>query len=384
MSAPAPPRASGAPEVRVLHVRNTDRIGGPERLLLDQCRRAAPGVVHIVAPFQTTGVAQPLLEAALEAGAVTCSIPQRHSYDRSMLRALELLLDRMSPDVVVGHDYKANWALSKTATRRGLPRVAIVHGYTAENLKIRFFEHRDRRRLRHMDAVVCVSEPQRAEFCAQGVDPERVHVIPNAIDADAVSAAAQRGRAVLRREWNIAEEQRVVRALGRLSPEKGHSVLLDAFAACGAERTNARLVLVGDGAQRAQLAERARATDLAGRVRLEGWRADPHACLGAADVFVLPSLREGLPLALLEAMAVGLPIVASAVGGIPDALGSTGSLVPPGDVAALAQALADRLRPATQHQVQPSAAARRVRERHDPTQQARALEALYESLRGAE
>ena len=130
----------------------------------------------------------------------------------------------------------------------------------------------------------------------------------------------------------------MVLALGRLSPEKGHATLVDAFQ--HAALPNCRLVLVGDGPCEADL--RAAAAPLGeGRVVFAGWRDDPWACLGAADVFVLPSLREGLPLAVLEALAAGVPVVASAVGGVPGALGhgTCGLLVPPSDVLALSRAL---------------------------------------------
>ncbi len=377
----AAPRPGGAP-LRVLHLRNSDRMSGPERLLVEQCRRRAPDVVPVVAAFATRGRPPPaLLAAAAATGVAVEALAQRHAYDRRVLRALDEAIARHAPQVLVGHDYKANWALARAARRHGLPAGAVLHGYTGEDLKVRLFEWLDRRRLARLDAVVCVSEAQRAALCARGLAAARVHLIPNAIDADAVAREAAAGREPTRRAWGIGPEERVVLALGRLSPEKGLAGLLEAFAALPAPAAaRARLVLVGDGPLRAALGRRANAPDLAGRVRLAGWSADPLGCLGAADAFVLPSLREGLPLALLEALAAGLPTAASAVGGVPGALEGAGLLLPPKDRAAWTAALRRLLDPDAEIQALARTGPARVRERFGAERQVRALEALYRSL----
>jgi glycosyltransferase involved in cell wall biosynthesis len=263
--------------------------------------------------------------------------------------------------------------------------VAIVHGYTAEDKKVRLFEAHDRRAIRYASAVVVVSEGGREQVVAAGVDPKRIHLVPNGIDVDAVRAAAMAGRAALRQEWGLTPGHVALLALGRLSPEKGHKVLLEALRLLSAtEFPNLRVLLVGDGPVRPALELFAEGDP---RVRFCGWRTDPHACLGAADVFVLPSLREGLPLAVLEALAVGLPVVASSVGGVPTALDGapTAHLVPPGDASALAAALRPLvLHPAPSTGSGPSAPPAppgpAVRSRIGTERQAAALLDVYRSL----
>jgi glycosyltransferase involved in cell wall biosynthesis len=284
--------------------------------------------------------------------------------------------------VVVGHDYRSNALVALARGRRGPPRVAVVHGYTAEDPKVRAFEAVDRRRLRSARAVVAVSDAIARSCARAGVRAERLHTVENGVDVRAVAAAARASRDAVRAGWGVAPDVPVLLAAGRFSPEKGQDVLVEALArvhAAGGARP--ALVLLGDGVLRPDL-ERAAARLPAGSVRFDGWRDDPWARLGAADVFVLPSRREGLPLALLEAMAAGLPVVATRVGGVPTALddGRCGALVPPDDPGALADAVLALLRDPALRARLASAAAARAGERYDVERQVRALEAVYRGL----
>jgi glycosyltransferase involved in cell wall biosynthesis len=389
----APREGPGAEtkRVRVLHVRNSDRFGGPERLIVEHLARAKltePTLASFGAPSVAgrAEVPHPLFDEAKARGLRVALVEQSSSYDPRMVARLRRLIEQTRAQVLVGHDYKANVSLWAAARRSGLPRAAIVHGYTAEDRKVRVFEAIDRRLLRHVTAVVAVSAATRDAIVTSGVPADRVHLVENGIDIDATAAAAKAGRARLRAEWGVGPGQTLVISIGRLSPEKGHAVLLDAFAPIAATAAGqAVLVLVGDGAGADDLRRQAAAL-AAGSVRFVGWRVDPWACLGAADVFALPSLREGLPLAVLEAMAARVPVVASAVGGVPDALdeGRCGALVPPGDPAALTQALAGLVGDAAARFRLAEAAVVRVRERFGINGQAAALEDLWQSLhRGA-
>jgi glycosyltransferase involved in cell wall biosynthesis len=235
---------------------------------------------------------------------------------------------------VVGYDYKANLLLKRATKRRPVPRVAVVHGYTGEDLKIRVFEALDRRGLKHADLVVAVSEATADVARRAGVPAERIARVENGVDVEAVRAAALAGRRGARGELCASDDDIVLLCLGRLSPEKGQRVLLEALRdPLLASVSRLVVALVGDGPERPALEALARGD---ARVRFLGWREDPHRWLGAADLFVLPSLSEGLPVALLEAFAVGLPCVATSVGGVPAALEGAGVLVPAGDPGALA------------------------------------------------
>jgi glycosyltransferase involved in cell wall biosynthesis len=355
--------------VRILHLRNADRLGGPERLILEQAR----GRPRVTVAVFGRAADHPVLATAREAGLDARLVRQRGSYDPGLLRRVRRLVGAVAADVVVGHDYKANLLLRLAAG--GRPRVAVVHGYTAEDAKIRLFEAVDRRLLAGAKAVVAVAAPLRDLLVSSGLHPGRVHVVENAIPAEAVARAAREGRERLRAAWGLGPEDRAILALGRLSPEKGQDLLLTAFSRI--RDPSARLVLVGDGALAPALRRRVAEGHLGETVRFAGWSAEPWACLGAADLFVLPSRREGLPLALLEAMAVGLPIVAADVGGVAGALGGAGRAIPPDRPDLLAAAIAALLGDPEEARLLGRAAAARVRAAFDPALQAQRLQRIY-------
>lgn len=368
--------------MRILHLRNSDVLGGPERLLLDQAKRRAPDLEPAIAAFTVPGHTSPLLEAAAREGLETHAVAQRSSYDLRLVRRVRRLLESASIDLLVAHDYKAN-LVGRTAARHvGIPCVAVLHGWTGEDKKVRFFEALDRRALRRFDGVVVVSEAMERAALSRGVRPERLRRIENAIDVDAVRAAGDAGRAAARTGFAARPAERLLVALGRTSPEKGHATLfaaLDVLAKTRLDLPAWRLVVVGDGADRRRLEDLAARGPLAGHVSFAGWRTDPEACLAAADLFVLPSHTEGLPLALLEAMALELPIVATSVGGVPVALdyGKAGLLVPPQDVEALARAIAEALTEAEPARLRAAIALDRVRLHYDTDRQTRELEDFY-------
>lgn len=196
------------------------------------------------------------------------------------------------------------------------------------------------RLLPRADAITAVSHPTAARIRAfPGVDPARLSLIPNGVDFDFWSAPASPHVPLTQRPMTVL-------AVGRLLPVKGHDVLLHAFARVRARVPAARLVIVGDGAARAELERLTETLELSAAVEFAGEMdaARVRARLGETRVFVLPSRSEGLPLALLEAMAAGVPTVATRVGGVPDVLlPGTGVIVPPEDPPALADAVSDLL-----------------------------------------
>jgi glycosyltransferase involved in cell wall biosynthesis len=216
----------------------------------------------------------------------------------------------------------------------------------------------------------------------QECSPARLHVIPNGID---LSHFAPRpgARERIRGELGIPTNAWVVGSVGRLSPEKNQALLLQAAMPMLDQRRH--LVLVGDGPERAALEAQVAEGLRADFVHLTGARDDIADLLAAFDVFALTSSSEGLPLVALEAMAAEVPILATAVGGLPDVIDDrvTGYLVAPGDAAALTRQLAWLSTRPAQAQLVARCARKTVLERHSLEQMASEYTALYQRLLAA-
>jgi glycosyltransferase involved in cell wall biosynthesis len=220
----------------------------------------------------------------------------------------------------------------------GIPTVTTVHGFTGGGWKGRLYERLQRRAYRKFAAVVAVAEPMCDVLVHGGVRRERVHLIQNAWDGTVTFLDRQAARQTL----GVPVEGTRIGWVGRISHEKGPDVVVDAIARLGDPRI--ALSMVGDGDARIALAARAGAMGIADRITWHGTVHDAARLFPAFDVFVLSSRTEGTPIVLFEAMAAGIPIVASAVGGVPDVVSSREAvLVTPEDPAALAAAVTETL-----------------------------------------
>jgi glycosyltransferase involved in cell wall biosynthesis len=234
------------------------------------------------------------------------------------------------------------------------------------------------------DAVTAVSGAVGDSLVRDyGVARQRVRVVPNGADlpnedaewAEARTIRADMGTGMFRPLWVVA---------ARLEEQKGHAILLDALARVRQMNLDFVVALAGEGSLRTALEERVMALGLHGRVRFLGQVEEVGPWLLAADVVVLPSLWEGLPLSLLEAMARGRPVVATAVGGVPEAVedGVHGRLVPPGDPKALAEALAGIHKMADAARQMGARGAERVRDRYTWQKVVENFEAVYDDVLG--
>jgi glycosyltransferase involved in cell wall biosynthesis len=228
---------------------------------------------------------------------------------------------------------------------------------------------------RRLDTVIACSEEVRRSHEA-GLDPSRTVTILNGVDLESFTAA------------RVPEEGGLetfrVGTVGSLTPQKGYPDLIAAMGILSAEGIPARLTFVGDGPLREELESLASAGGIADSVTFAGTAADVRPFLSRFDVVAGASLREGLPLSVLEAMASGLPVVTTDVGGNREAVedGLTGLLVPPGDPAALAEALAGLWADPARRDSMGKAARSRVEERFSARKMVSETESLYESLTG--
>lgn len=236
------------------------------------------------------------------------------------------------------HGYKADILIGGMPRRlRRMPAVATLHGWASVSgaRKMRLYEWLDARALSRLDRVVVVTGSMLEHPRLRSRVRADLEVIPNAIDAP-VETAAPHPRLAARFAGGFR-----LGSFGRLSKEKGHEILLRAVHRLVDAGVDARLLLLGEGPERGALESLVQELGLADRLAMPGYVEGAQGHLGLLEVFVLPSYTEGLPLGALEAMRAGVPVVASAVGGLPELLqhGRCGALVPPGDVEALTTAL---------------------------------------------
>jgi glycosyltransferase involved in cell wall biosynthesis len=328
----------------VVHLMASPFFGGPERQVLGLARSLPSDCQTVFLSFAERGLSRPFLEKASADGFRAICLKENAPHFLRAAREIADWLRRLDADVLCCSGYKPDLIGWLAARQAGVPVVAIAHGWTGATLKVRFYETLDRWVMRRMDAVVCVSEAQAVKVRRAGVQPERARVIRNAIRAEAFGRPDLECRETLLNLFP-GRPERIVAAAGRLSPEKGFDVLIDAVALLAPHHPKVGFVLFGDGPLREDLTKRIAERGLQNRLILAGFRPDLERVLPACDLAVSSSHTEGLPVVVLEEMAAGLPVVATAVGGTPEVVeeGVTGWLVPPGDPPALARRTAELL-----------------------------------------
>lgn len=302
------------------------------------------------------GVAGPpgeMLAAAAELGVKVFPIPLRGELDPLQdawaVFQLSRVLRRERVSILHLHGTKAGLVGRLAAVFARTPVVFFtVHNsvFYAEwpAYKKKFLALTEKALARYTYRIITVSEALRQELIArEGLKPERMVTVYNGINPEEFQVTEP--REVLRRRLGLPVGAPLVGTVARLVPQKGLSYLIEAAALFPPEEWPF-FVVVGDGPLRAELQELADKSGVGSRFVFTGVRHDVPLILGALDLLVLPSVTEGLGLVLLEAMAASLPVVATAVGGVPEVVldGETGLLVSPGDPAALARAIADLLR----------------------------------------
>lgn len=293
-------------------------------------------------------------------------------------------LKRVKTDILVSSGYKPDIVGWLAARRANVPIIAVAHGWTGATWKVRLNEALDRRVLRHVDRVVCVSEAQAEKTRRAGVAPERIVVIRNAIET---SDEIWRDPADAGRLQSMFQQSPrcIVGAVGRLSPEKGFDVLIDAASLLLRETPDVGFVLFGDGPECEALNDRIVALGLQERFLLAGFRTDVDRFIPHFAAVTLASHTEGLPVVVLEALRAAVPVVATDVGGIPEVVehGRNGFLVPDSDAPAFARALLDLIRDEDRRRVMGERGRQRILDEFNCKIQSQQYQAVFDSLVGA-
>jgi len=327
--------------LRVLHVRTVNGAGGgPDKTVMKSCQflsrlGCVAEAFYLLDRRNDRGMVQ---RAAAEMGVQLHCVHERGPVWPGSVRTLHRVLKEGRFDVVHSHDYKSNALLRLLRTICGgqYRLVTTVHGYNRTTLREALYYRLDRMLLKGFDAVVAPSCSLGQQLVRTGLPPQKLYVIHNGVEVDSRAGFEARQR---RRRTSLLY-------LGRLSKEKDPVNLLQAVSILLQAGLHVQVTLAGDGPERGAIAQLARQLQLDGRVRLSGHVADVMPLLREADILVNPSRTECMPNAILEAMAAGVPVVATDVGGVAELIrhGIDGLLCPPGDPEALAEAIRSLIR----------------------------------------
>lgn len=318
--------------LRVLHLIETGGPGGAERMLLDLVRNLGRAYQSTVGLLKTGW-----LHSQVQALGVSCELLDGHGMgDLGVMSSILGVVKRRSIALIHAHEFYMSVLGAAVSRWTGIPLVVTVHGkayYSEKSRRLVLY----RMVAAQSAAVVAVSGDLERFFCARtGVQPDRVRVIHNGIDVEGLSHLTRQPQVL--ESVGIPSDAVIVGSVGNLYRVKGHVHLIRAARTVMRAAPNAHLVILGRGGLKDELAREAELLGIGDRVHLLGHQDDVRRWLGAMNVFALPSLSEGLPLSLLEAMAAGLCPVVTAVGGMPEVVrdGQTGFLVPPEDPARMA------------------------------------------------
>jgi glycosyltransferase involved in cell wall biosynthesis len=361
--------------MKILQLISSGGFYGAESVLLNlSLELQRTGHACVVGVFDNAGhMSTEVGDRAEMAGLAVHRIPCEGRFDWQTVREVRKIIEGDGIDLVHAHGYKADFYALFAARMADVPVTATCHNWLGESQSMRAYARLDRYLLRFFNGVAAVSRSV-AEQVGHAGTRHKVHVIPNGVPTH--------GGGI---ESKLADQIRVrdrivVGTVGRLSAEKGASVLIEAASKLCSDFPRAFFVVVGDGPLRSSLEARVCELGLTGQFLFVGERSDLNQIYRSFDVYVLPSFQEGMPMALLEAMAAGLPVVATKVGGVPDVVcdGSVGTLVEPGDPNALARGIRDLLSDQIRRELLGSNGRRRVEEQFSAAVMARSYVELYQ------
>lgn len=362
--------------MKILQLTAPASVGGLESVVLDlSTGLQALGHQIVLATVlaeadELTGLPRKAHSAGIEV--VPIRLPP-HRYLREY-RSVRDLLRSLRPDVIHTHGYRADAIGGLAARVENVPWFATTHGFTGGGFKARFYEWVQVQALRRAHQVLAVSAPLRDHLVRVGIPTGIISVVPNAW-----SPKPSLGRQEARGRLGIPQDAFVIGWVGRLTHEKGADVFLDALGAL--RDANWCASMIGDGPDRHRLEGRARSLGIEGRVRWHGIVPDAATVFTAFDAWVLSSRTEGTPIALFEAMGAQVPVVATAVGGVPDVVSlAEALLVPPERPDAIAAALESIIAEPTAAAARTAAALLRVSGAHAPHQWLDAHVALYRAV----
>jgi glycosyltransferase involved in cell wall biosynthesis len=370
--------------IRVLELRSVwGTGGGPDKTILSGAALKSRNGVETIVCYIRDARDQVFTidQRAKKLGIDYVEVIERHSFDRGIWPQLRALIEARAIDIVHAHDHKTDFLTWLLGMRTPIVPLSTAHGFAGDSRNEQIYYAVEKRLLARFPRVIAVSNPIRDELVRTGSRSDRVTVINNGIDHHVFVRRRERERDV-RTALGYGPDDVVIGAVGRLESEKRFDLLVEAFATVVKTFPRARLAIVGEGTHRASLEAAIDRLGLAATCRLLGHHGDVVTLHHAFDLLVQSSIREGTPNAVLEAMALETPIVATDVGGTRELVtdGVHGLLVTSGTAEALVDGMIRALTDRAVAVQRATAARTRVETELSFERRVQKVEAVYQDL----
>jgi len=324
---------------KILHLRASNFYGGPERQLHFHALLAKDTKFALTISSFTENNKEPeFLNILAQDGISTHVFKVKNAYDISAIKKVRRYIIENAIDILCTHEYRTH-LIGFLATRGTIAKwLAFSLGWTRETFLVRLYNCIDRVILRFADHIIAVSQSQEKLLLRQFISPKKISVIYVAVNSEELAKAE---KVDLRKRFNLPDDSFVCMAAGRFSLEKGQAFLVEAAALALERDKRLRFILFGDGLELAKVKAKINELGCDNKIICPGFEKNIAGCLKGADCLINPSLTEGLPNIILEAMALEIPVIATSVGGVPELIENNvnGIMVSYGDSERLAEAI---------------------------------------------
>jgi glycosyltransferase involved in cell wall biosynthesis len=368
---------------KVLHLQSSLGFYGAENVIANLCTAMHEEFTPIIGVLDNQYNSHCELTAfAHENQISTVTFPCQAAFDLRTVRQLRTYLKNNKIQIVNTHGYKSNFYARAATLGSHIAIVATCHPWILTTRRGRRYATIDRYLLRSFNHVVAVSSTVVSDLLASGIPSSKITLIPNGIDFNRFTSRDEAFGP--QNALNLPEDKTIIGSVGRLDPEKGHFVLLQAAQNIIRACPDVHFVIAGTGSLENSLRDQIKALDLTEYVTLAGFVQDMTRFLQAIDLFTLPSLTEGMPMAVLEALAANKPVVATRVGDIPDLIEHqvSGMLVQPNNAHQLQSALLELIRSPDKARKMAQRAYKKTRNRYSAQHMAAQYQQLYRTANG--
>ncbi len=327
-----------SPKPLVLHIRACNFFGGPEKQIINHIKTSKL-FNHRVISFIEGNTENQLIQACIKEKIPCSGIYTNHSYEISSIYQMRTVFKNLRPQIICSHGYRPTMISLLAKLGLNISLIIFSRGHTHENFKVKIFEKFELKMLRFAQKIIAVSEGYSDYLIKKGINKKKITTVKNAIDIK-IQNNKKWDAAAKRYELGFSHTDFLIATAGRLSPEKAQMNLIKAFSMLTEKHKNIHLLLLGDGPLEKEF-EQYIADNRLDHIHLLGFRKDVMEIMNTIDLFVLPSLTEGLPNVVLEAFLCKKPVVATKVGGVPEVVDhlKNGIIVPPNDVQRLADGI---------------------------------------------